>query len=103
MRAANERFDVGENTRTDVAQARARNATARAAVSLAEANLTVATAEDKGDVFILAPNDGTARAIALSDASATMLFVCVSAEIFACGSSACSSASVVDGSAFVSR
>ena len=34
------------------------------AKSLAEANLTVATAEDKGDVFILAPNDGTARAIA---------------------------------------
>jgi len=34
------------------------------AKNLAEANLTVATAEDKGDVFILAPNDGTARAIA---------------------------------------
>ncbi|MCB8935852.1 MAG: sugar-binding protein [Candidatus Promineofilum sp.] len=34
------------------------------AKSLAEANLTAATAEDKGDVFILAPNDGTARAIA---------------------------------------
>lgn len=34
------------------------------AKSLAEANLTVAGAEDKGDVFILAPNDGTARAIA---------------------------------------
>ena len=32
--------------------------------NLAEANLTAATAEDKGDVFILAPNDGTARAIA---------------------------------------
>ena len=39
VRAANERFDVGENTRTDVAQARARLATSRAAVSLAEANL----------------------------------------------------------------
>ncbi len=35
-----------------------------AAKSLAEANLTVATAADKGNVFILAPNDGTARAIA---------------------------------------
>jgi putative multiple sugar transport system substrate-binding protein len=35
-----------------------------AAKNLAEANLTVATAADKGDVFILAPNDGTARAIA---------------------------------------
>ena len=30
----------------------------------AEANLTVAKAADKGNVFILAPNDGTARAIA---------------------------------------
>lgn len=30
----------------------------------AEAHLTAATAADKGDVFILAPNDGTARAIA---------------------------------------
>ena len=34
------------------------------AKNLAEANLTSATAADKGDVFILAPNDGTARAIA---------------------------------------
>ncbi len=34
------------------------------AKSLAEANLTATTAADKGDVFILAPNDGTARAIA---------------------------------------
>jgi putative multiple sugar transport system substrate-binding protein len=34
------------------------------AKSLAESNLTAATAADKGDVFILAPNDGTARAIA---------------------------------------
>ena len=34
------------------------------AKNLAEANLTVATAEDKGDVLILAPNDGTARSIA---------------------------------------
>ncbi len=34
------------------------------AKTLAESNLTVATAADKGDVFILAPNDGTARAIA---------------------------------------
>jgi putative multiple sugar transport system substrate-binding protein len=34
------------------------------AKSLAEANLTAATAADKGDVFILAPNDGTARSIA---------------------------------------
>jgi putative multiple sugar transport system substrate-binding protein len=34
------------------------------AKNLAEANLTSATTADKGDVFILAPNDGTARAIA---------------------------------------
>jgi len=34
------------------------------AKSLAEANLTVASDADKGNVFILAPNDGTARAIA---------------------------------------
>ncbi len=34
------------------------------AKNLAEANLTVATAADKGNVFILAPNDGTARSIA---------------------------------------
>ncbi|MBI5290465.1 MAG: sugar-binding protein, partial [Chloroflexi bacterium] len=34
------------------------------AKGLAEANLTVAGAADKGSVFILAPNDGTARAIA---------------------------------------
>lgn len=34
------------------------------AKNLAESNLTVASAEDKGDVYILAPNDGTARAIA---------------------------------------
>jgi len=34
------------------------------AKTLAESNLTATTATDKGDVFILAPNDGTARAIA---------------------------------------
>lgn len=34
------------------------------AKSKAEANLTAAKAEDKGDVFILAPNDGTGRSIA---------------------------------------
>jgi putative multiple sugar transport system substrate-binding protein len=34
------------------------------AKNLAEANLTTTTAADKGTVFILAPNDGTARAIA---------------------------------------
>jgi putative multiple sugar transport system substrate-binding protein len=34
------------------------------AKNLAQANLTAAPAADKGNVFILAPNDGTARAIA---------------------------------------
>ncbi len=34
------------------------------AKNLAEQNLTSAKAEDKGNVFILAPNDGTARSIA---------------------------------------
>jgi putative multiple sugar transport system substrate-binding protein len=34
------------------------------AKNLAQANLTAAPAADKGSVFILAPNDGTARAIA---------------------------------------
>ncbi len=34
------------------------------AKNLAESHLTAATAAEKGDVFILAPNDGTARAIA---------------------------------------
>jgi putative multiple sugar transport system substrate-binding protein len=34
------------------------------AKTLAESNLTAAKAADKGNVFILAPNDGTARAIA---------------------------------------
>jgi putative multiple sugar transport system substrate-binding protein len=34
------------------------------AKGLAESNLTTATAADKGDVFILAPNDGTSRSIA---------------------------------------
>ena len=33
------------------------------AKTLAESNLTTATAADKGDVFILAPNDDTARSI----------------------------------------
>lgn len=36
---------------------------ANTARNLAESNLTAASAADKGDVFILAPNDNTARAI----------------------------------------
>jgi len=48
------------------------------AKNLAEANLTAATAADKGEVFILAPNDGTARAIAdafAADADVTKYYV----------------------------
>ena len=48
------------------------------AKNLAESNLTVAAAADKGDVFILAPNDGTARAIAdafAADADVTSYYV----------------------------
>jgi len=48
------------------------------AKNLAEANLTKATAADKGKVYILAPNDGTARAIAdvfAADKDVTQYFV----------------------------
>jgi len=48
------------------------------AKNLAEANLTATTAADKGVVFILAPNDGTARAIAdafSADTDVTQYFV----------------------------
>jgi putative multiple sugar transport system substrate-binding protein len=48
------------------------------AKNLAEANLTAAGAADKGNVFILAPNDGTARAIAdafAADKDVTSFFV----------------------------
>ena len=48
------------------------------AKNLAEANLTAAAAADKGNVFILAPNDGTARAIAdvfAADADVTSFVV----------------------------
>jgi outer membrane protein len=44
VRAANERFNVGENTRTDVAQARAAAAQARSDVALAESNLAASRA-----------------------------------------------------------
>ena len=44
VRAADERFNVGENTRTDVAQTRARLATARAGSILAGANLATSRA-----------------------------------------------------------
>jgi len=48
------------------------------AKNLSEANLTAAAAADKGNVFVLAPNDGTARAIAdvfASDADVTSYVV----------------------------
>lgn len=44
VRAANERFNVGENTRTDVAQARARLSSALSDISIAEANLATSVA-----------------------------------------------------------
>jgi outer membrane protein len=44
VRASEERFNVGETTRTDVSQTRARLATARSGVSLAEANLATSRA-----------------------------------------------------------
>ncbi|MFZ6028138.1 MAG: sugar ABC transporter substrate-binding protein [Chloroflexota bacterium] len=49
-----------------------------AAKSLAESNLTTAAAEDKGTVYIVAPNDGTARAIAdafAADKDVTQYFI----------------------------
>jgi putative multiple sugar transport system substrate-binding protein len=48
------------------------------AKNLAEANLTAAPVEDKGQVFIAAPNDGTARSIAdafAADADVTEYFI----------------------------
>ena len=48
------------------------------AKTLAESNLTAASAADKGKVYILAPNDGTARAIAdafAADTAVTEYFV----------------------------
>ncbi len=44
LKAAQDRFEVGETTRTDVAQTRARLSGAQAAVSLAEANLKASQA-----------------------------------------------------------
>ena len=48
------------------------------AKNLAEANLTAASAADKGTVFIVAPNDGTARAIAdafAADSDVTQYYI----------------------------
>jgi putative multiple sugar transport system substrate-binding protein len=59
--------DKAELTRDEMAQIIGQITTNwdfNTAKSLAESNLTATSAEDKGDVFILAPNDGTARAIA---------------------------------------
>ncbi len=59
--------DKAELTRDEMAQIIGQITTNwdfNTAKNLAEANLTAAPADDKGDVFILAPNDGTARAIA---------------------------------------
>jgi putative multiple sugar transport system substrate-binding protein len=59
--------DKAELTRDEMAQIIGQITTNwdfNTAKNLAESNLTATTAADKGDVFILAPNDGTARAIA---------------------------------------
>jgi ABC-type xylose transport system substrate-binding protein len=59
--------DKAELTREEMAQILGQVTTEwdfDTAKSLAESNLTAAGSEDKGEVFILAPNDGTARAIA---------------------------------------
>ncbi len=48
------------------------------AKSLAESNLTAVTAADKGECYILAPNDGTARSIAdvfAADADVTGYYI----------------------------
>jgi putative multiple sugar transport system substrate-binding protein len=48
------------------------------AMNLAQANLVAAGSENKGEVFVLAPNDGTALAIAntfLADPEITSLFI----------------------------
>lgn len=49
-----------------------------AAKNIAEANLTAASAAEKGEVFIAAPNDGTARAIAdafAADSDVSMYYI----------------------------
>jgi ABC-type xylose transport system substrate-binding protein len=59
--------DKAELTRDEMAQIIGQVTTNwdfNTAKNLAESNLTAAAAADKGNVFILAPNDGTARAIA---------------------------------------
>jgi putative multiple sugar transport system substrate-binding protein len=48
------------------------------AKTLAESNLTAATTADKGTVFIIAPNDGTARSISdafLADKDVTKMYI----------------------------
>jgi putative multiple sugar transport system substrate-binding protein len=73
--------DTAELTRDEMAQIIGQITTEwdfDTAKTLAEANLTVATGDDKGEVFILAPNDGTARAIADAfgaDPEVTMYYV----------------------------
>lgn len=65
--AANKYKDKAELTRDEQAEIIGEISTDwdfETAKGLAEANLTAAPAEMKGDVLILAPNDGTARSIA---------------------------------------
>ena len=56
LRAAQDRFDVGEVTRTDVAQAEARLAAARSAMSAAEGDLAVAREDYKAAIGVYPGN-----------------------------------------------
>ena len=62
--ALSDKADLGRDELAQIIGQITTNWDFNTAKNLAEANLTAATAEEKGDVFILAPNDGTARAIA---------------------------------------
>lgn len=70
--------DLSRNELADILGQVTTNWDFNTAKNLAEANLTKASKADKGKVFILAPNDGTARAIAdtfAADSDVTEFFV----------------------------
>jgi len=62
--ASQETLQLSREQTTRIMRQITTNWDANTAKNLAESNLTAAAATDKGDVFILAPNDITARAIA---------------------------------------
>jgi outer membrane protein len=72
LRAAQDRFDVGEITRSDVAQAEARLAESRANLAVAEGNLAITRAEYVAAVgpvpSVLTPPSGLPRIPSLSEA-----------------------------------